>query len=81
MNDPNNLAKYTLTPADIIAMEKISTLEKERDALKGKLERIQAEVDRQANDDGLWFNAETASEAYLQQEIRKLHAIIEDEIK
>jgi len=36
-------------------------------------------VDLQAADDGLWFEARTASEAYLQQELRKLHAAIEAE--
>ena len=39
---------------------------------------IQALVDKQAKDDGLWFRAQTAPEAYLQQELRKLHAAIED---
>jgi len=34
-------------------------------------------VDEQAGDDGLWFVAQTASEAYLQQELRRLHAAIE----
>ena len=34
-------------------------------------------VSKQAEDEGLWFIAETASEAYLQQELRKLHAAIE----
>ena len=34
-------------------------------------------VDRQAEDGGLWFAAATAPEAYLQQELRKLHAVIE----
>lgn len=34
-------------------------------------------VDKQANDKGLWFIHVTASEAYLQQELRKLHAAIE----
>lgn len=34
-------------------------------------------VDKQAEDDGLWFDAEYASEGYLQQELRKLHAVIE----
>ena len=34
-------------------------------------------VDRQAEDKGLWFQAETAAEAYLQQELRRLHALIE----
>lgn len=38
---------------------------------------LRAAVDEQAKDEGLWFNAATAPEAYLQQELRKLHALIE----
>ena len=34
-------------------------------------------VDEQIEDDGLWFVAETCAEAYLQQALRKLHAVIE----
>ncbi len=34
-------------------------------------------VDEQAEDEGLWFHAITAPEAYLQQELRRLHAAIE----
>ena len=34
-------------------------------------------VDEQAEDEGLWFQAETMPEAYLQQELRRLHAAIE----
>ena len=34
-------------------------------------------VDEQAEDEGLWFVAETAAEAYLQQELRRLHAAVE----
>jgi len=34
-------------------------------------------VEAQAQDGGLWFEAKTAPEAYLQQELRKLHAAIE----
>lgn len=34
-------------------------------------------VGEQAEDDGLWFQAVTAPEAYLQQELRRLHAAIE----
>lgn len=34
-------------------------------------------VHKQAEDDGLWFIARTAPEAYLQQELRKLHGAIE----
>lgn len=44
-----------------------------------KLEKIQAVVDEQAKDQALWFIAETITEAYLQQELRRLHKVIEDE--
>ena len=37
-------------------------------------------VNDQAEDEGIWFDAETATEAYLQVAIRKLHAEIENEI-
>jgi hypothetical protein len=36
-------------------------------------------VDEQAKDAGLWFVARYASEAYLQQELRKLHAAVESD--
>jgi len=36
-------------------------------------------VQKQAEDDGLWFITRSASEAYLQQELRRLHATIERE--
>ena len=36
-------------------------------------------VDAQAEDGGLWFLAATAPEAYLQQELRRLHAVLEDD--
>ena len=36
-------------------------------------------VKDQAQDEGLWFNAETASEAYLQQALRALHDAVERE--
>jgi hypothetical protein len=38
---------------------------------------VRALVSEQAADPGLWFEAETAAEGYLQQELRKLHAAIE----
>jgi hypothetical protein len=41
------------------------------------IEPILALVSEQAEDEGLWFRAETAPEAYLQQELRRLHAAIE----
>lgn len=41
------------------------------------LAEIRAMVLLQAADEGLWFISETASESYLQQELRKLHFLIE----
>ena len=36
-------------------------------------------VDEQAEDEALWFVAQTAAEAYLQQALRRLHAAVEGE--
>ena len=36
-------------------------------------------VDKQAEDEGIWFDAKYITEAYLQSELRKLHAAIEGE--
>lgn len=33
-------------------------------------------VAKQAVDEGLWFHAETAPEAYLQEALRKLHLMV-----
>jgi hypothetical protein len=56
----------------------------ELDELRAEIERLQTGlagvrqlVDQQAEDAGLWFFARTATEAYVQQELRKLHAAIE----
>lgn len=43
----------------------------------GRIKKLIQMVNDQAEDGGLWFIAENASEAYLQQELRKLHALIE----
>lgn len=37
-----------------------------------------AVVDEQAEDEGLWFDAETVGEELLQQALRRLHAAVED---
>jgi len=42
-----------------------------------QIARLRAIVDEQAEDAGLWFDARTAPEGYLQQELRRLHAAIE----
>lgn len=49
----------------------------QRDALRDKCTRLRAEVDKQAEDAGLWFVAQTASEAYLQEALRALAAEVE----
>jgi hypothetical protein len=41
------------------------------------IQSLQACVAIQAEDEGLWFVAETAPEAYLQQALRRLHEAIE----
>lgn len=47
------------------------------DAIVADRERLRRLVDEQAEDEDLWFNAVMASESYLQQELRRLHAAIE----
>ena len=39
--------------------------------------KIKALVEKQAHDGGCWFRAETCAEAYLQRQLRLLHATIE----
>jgi hypothetical protein len=46
--------------------------------LEAKLSRVKELVNEQADDDALWCVAGTAFEAYLQQELRRLHSVIED---
>lgn len=46
-------------------------------AVNGTLGRLREASARMAEDDGLWFKAETAAEAYVQHELRNLCALIE----
>ena len=48
------------------------------EALEAADSLIKHLVNEQAEDEGLWFVAETAAEAYLQQELRRLHRLIEE---
>lgn len=42
------------------------------------LEQLKSFVDKQAEDDGLWFvKPQTISEAYLQEQLRELHGRID----
>ncbi len=43
-----------------------------------KVADLQALAREQAEDEGLWFHALTAAEAYVQQELRRLHQAIEE---
>jgi len=52
-----------------------------RPTISGELGVIIETVNKQAEDDGLWFCAKTAPEAYLQQELRKLHTVCEAALK
>jgi hypothetical protein len=49
----------------------------EIERLQVALRGIRAKSAQMAEDDGLWFGAATAAEAYLQQELRTLCAVIE----
>jgi len=51
----------------------------ENTKLKATIEHIRAKANKQAEDWGLWFETKTTSEAYLQQELRSLHAAIEQQ--
>ena len=41
-------------------------------------DELQKLVDEQAEDEMLWFVTQNITEAYLQQELRRLHAAIEN---
>lgn len=47
------------------------------EAAERQLDAVRTLVDQQAEDPGLWFQAATAPEAYLQQELRRLHERVE----
>jgi hypothetical protein len=49
-------------------------------ALRIKIEKCREVVSNQAENEGLWFNPQTAPEAYLQQELRRLHAVVESNL-
>ena len=66
---------YTIAAA-INAMPQ-SDAQAQIDALKAERDALRDAVAMQAADDGLWFHAVSAPEAYLQQELRKLHQLID----
>ena len=67
------------TMSDYIAgmSARIIKLERELAEACEHLDAIRQCAAEQAEDDGLWFYDTTAPEAYFQQELRRLHEIIE----
>lgn len=49
----------------------------QQDTVGDRMARIRELIERQAADDGCWFQAQTCAEAYLQSQLRMLHAAIE----
>lgn len=58
-------------------VDKALDLHKQLTAANEKLASARKVIERQANDDGLWFLSRTAPEAYLQAALRNLHAAVE----
>ena len=64
------LPRLTATADPLDLIDRIDYLMREN-------KRVLDMVSNQAEDEGLWFNARSASDAYLQQELRKLHELAE----
>lgn len=64
-------------PKGLVNAQMIAHASNSYETLTNDLAALKVFVSEQAEDEGLWFEAKTAPEAYLQQELRKLHAIIE----
>ncbi len=70
----NELIEHDLTFVDAVNYQRLVVVLREARDVLGD---IQALVDTQAEDEGLWFVAENAAEGYLQAQLRKLHTAIE----
>jgi len=66
-------ATYEIITAGI----QVSALEANLAQREAALKNIRAFVDDQAEDENVWFRAVTLPEAYLQKELRSLHAVVE----
>ena len=45
------------------------------------IEALQSFIDKQSDDEGLWFHAETATEDYLNRGLRDLHSRVEGSLE
>jgi len=73
-----NYWKQRLIAEEDEAVRLHEEIERLEEAFRRMLDKLKTLVDQQAEDKGLWFFARTAPEAYLQQELRKLHALCEE---
>ena len=64
-------------PGDDSYRALLISYKKEIEKKEKLIQELKQTASQQAEDEGLWFNSTTAPEAYLQQELRRLHAIIE----
>lgn len=62
-----------------MSLHTISPMERLFNQTWNRLVAVRVIARQQAEDEGLWFVAQTAPEAHLQQELRRLHAVIEKE--
>lgn len=62
---------------EAVGVDYLSEIPAEVARLRAGIEELRLLVSTQAEDEGLWFLAETMPEAYLQQELRVLHAAVE----
>lgn len=62
---------------DYVQYSDYEALQQRITELERRIAELMAVVDAQAEDEGLWFISETAPEAYLQHELRRLHSAIE----
>lgn len=60
-----------------LIVQRAENAEAALEQVEGKLAEAEALCEKQAEDDGLWFVAEYASEAMLQAALRELHRVIE----
>ena len=77
MMEPTGKLKFAYKTIENLDL-KLEKLEAENKALTARLESIQKLVNKQAEDEGNWFRAVYATEAFLQRELRELHTLIED---
>lgn len=68
----DNPAEYTRIMKDIVRRQSV-----EVSLLRKRLDAAMAVVNEQAEDVGLFFDAVYITEAYLMQELRRLHAAVE----